>query len=311
MRSAELRRRRDGDEFLKLMLGDRTGSVTAILSDGAGARARLCRAGARSGSAGRFSVHERFGPQLTLESIRPAAEHEYDIASCSTARRARGADGGRSARARWRRSRTRICARCWRRCSARARRPGLSSATRRRPSTTTRPTATACSSTRLTVAQAVSAISATFPGIDRDVAVTGALLHDIGKLDAYEIARRRDRDVRSRAACTARSRSATTACAARSRRSTGSRPSSRRRCCTSSSATTARSSTAARSCRARARRRSCTWSTTSARGWAASTGREGAGGRRAVVGVRQGDRRRARTSPGAVRRRRAAQRRAA
>ena len=37
----------------------------------------------------------------------------------------------------------------------------------------------------LGVAQAVSAISATFVGIDRDVAVTGALLHDIGKLDAY------------------------------------------------------------------------------------------------------------------------------
>ena len=37
----------------------------------------------------------------------------------------------------------------------------------------------------LTVAQSVSAISATFPGIDRDVAVTGALLHDIGKLDTY------------------------------------------------------------------------------------------------------------------------------
>jgi 3'-5' exoribonuclease len=37
----------------------------------------------------------------------------------------------------------------------------------------------------LSVAQAVSAVSATFPGIDRDLAVTGALLHDIGKLDAY------------------------------------------------------------------------------------------------------------------------------
>ena len=37
----------------------------------------------------------------------------------------------------------------------------------------------------LTVAQSVSSISATFPGIDRDVAVTGALLHDIGKLEAY------------------------------------------------------------------------------------------------------------------------------
>ncbi len=39
----------------------------------------------------------------------------------------------------------------------------------------------------VSVAQAVSAISAVFPGIDRDVAVTGALLHDIGKLEAYEM----------------------------------------------------------------------------------------------------------------------------
>jgi 3'-5' exoribonuclease len=37
----------------------------------------------------------------------------------------------------------------------------------------------------LSVAQAVSAISATFGAVDRDVAVAGALLHDIGKLDAY------------------------------------------------------------------------------------------------------------------------------
>ena len=37
----------------------------------------------------------------------------------------------------------------------------------------------------LTVAEGVSAMSATFGGVDRDVAVTGALLHDIGKLDAY------------------------------------------------------------------------------------------------------------------------------
>jgi 3'-5' exoribonuclease len=37
----------------------------------------------------------------------------------------------------------------------------------------------------LTVAQAVAAMADTFPGIDRDVAVAGALLHDIGKLEAY------------------------------------------------------------------------------------------------------------------------------
>lgn len=37
----------------------------------------------------------------------------------------------------------------------------------------------------LTVTQAVSALSPIFGGVNRDVAVTGALLHDIGKLDAY------------------------------------------------------------------------------------------------------------------------------
>jgi 3'-5' exoribonuclease len=37
----------------------------------------------------------------------------------------------------------------------------------------------------LSVAQAVSTAASAFPGIDRDVAVTGALLHDIGKTQAY------------------------------------------------------------------------------------------------------------------------------
>src|SRR5487761_1742089 len=37
----------------------------------------------------------------------------------------------------------------------------------------------------LTVAQAVSALSAIFAGVNRDIALTGALLHDIGKIDAY------------------------------------------------------------------------------------------------------------------------------
>jgi 3'-5' exoribonuclease len=39
----------------------------------------------------------------------------------------------------------------------------------------------------LSVAQGVNAMSATFPGIDRDLAVAGALLHDIGKVEAYAI----------------------------------------------------------------------------------------------------------------------------
>jgi 3'-5' exoribonuclease len=37
----------------------------------------------------------------------------------------------------------------------------------------------------LSVGQAVSAVSGSFPGVDRDLAVTGALVHDIGKIEAY------------------------------------------------------------------------------------------------------------------------------
>jgi 3'-5' exoribonuclease len=37
----------------------------------------------------------------------------------------------------------------------------------------------------LSVAQGVSAAASFFPGIDRDTAISGALLHDIGKLEAY------------------------------------------------------------------------------------------------------------------------------
>ena len=85
----------------------------------------------------------------------------------------------------------------------------------------------------LTVAQAVSAISATFPGIDRDVAVTGALLHDIGKLDAYELEGGAI-SMSDAAAYRARYRSATTGSAGRSSGSTASRPSWPRPCCTSS-----------------------------------------------------------------------------
>jgi 3'-5' exoribonuclease len=41
----------------------------------------------------------------------------------------------------------------------------------------------------LSVANAVHAIAAgsTFPGVDHDIAVTGALLHDIGKIEAYSM----------------------------------------------------------------------------------------------------------------------------
>ena len=110
----------------------------------------------------------------------------------------------------------------------------------------------------LTVAQGVSAISATFSGIDRDVAVTGALLHDIGKLEAYEM---RDGAISMTDEGRLYGEIPLGYYAVRRaiERLDGFPPiTSPMRFSTSSSAITARSSTAARSCPARARRRSCT-----------------------------------------------------
>ena len=46
VRDVELRSRRDGGEYLKLTLGDRTGTVPAVVWDGVGeARARSVREG--------------------------------------------------------------------------------------------------------------------------------------------------------------------------------------------------------------------------------------------------------------------------
>jgi 3'-5' exoribonuclease len=136
---------------------------------------------------GRYTVHQRYGPQLAVQRIRTAREDEFERHDLldGPARDARQMEsdlrsllatvqnphlrrlllavfGEESAI--WKRYREAPAAKRYHQ----AYRHGLLEHS-------------------LTVAQAVSAISATFPGIDRDVAVTGALLHDIGKLDAYGV----------------------------------------------------------------------------------------------------------------------------
>ena len=187
VREVEVRSRRDGGEYLKLTLGDRTGSIPALVWDGVAQARELCRGGAILFVTGRYCVHARFGPQLAVQSLRPAREDEYvrdDLLDgpARTAvqmeadlreligtiqnphlRRLLGAVFSQGSST-WADYRDAPAAKRYHQ----AYRHGLLEH---------------C----LSVAQAVSAISATFPGIDRDVAVTGALLHDIGKLEAYEV----------------------------------------------------------------------------------------------------------------------------
>jgi 3'-5' exoribonuclease len=187
VRAVETRRRRDGAEFLKLRLGDRTGTVSAVVLEQVDAARELCAAAAVVHVTGSFETHPQFGTRLAVEEIRTAADHEYErehlhdgpdhpVAQMESdlrelvatvqdphLRRLLTAIFGEGSPT-WSRFREAPAAKHYHQ----AYRYGLLEH---------------C----LSVAQAVSATSATFPGIDRDVAVTGALLHDIGKIDAYDL----------------------------------------------------------------------------------------------------------------------------
>jgi 3'-5' exoribonuclease len=187
IRDVEVRARRDGGEYLKLTLGDRTGSVPAVIWDGVAQARELCLTGEIVFVNGCYSVHARFGPQLSVQAVRRPAVGEYA--------REELLDGPARTAAQMEADLRELLATIQ---NPHLRR--LLSAVFGEGSPTWSSYRDAPAAKRyhqayrhgllehcLTVAQAVSAISATFPGIDRDVAVTGALLHDIGKLEAYEV----------------------------------------------------------------------------------------------------------------------------
>lgn len=185
VRSVEPQPRRDGGECLKVVVGDRTGSVPAMVWDRIAEVAPLLRPGRPVRVIGRFSLHPRHGAQLTVRALRPATPGTYDpdalcdgpalpfgqlvgnlrqlIASVAHPHlralliRILGEESPL-----WPRYREAPAAKHYHH----AYRHGLLEHS-------------------LAVAQGVSAICAIFPGIDRDLAVTGGLLHDVGKLDAY------------------------------------------------------------------------------------------------------------------------------
>ena len=185
VRSAELRPSRDGRRHLRLALGDRTGRLSAVVRDGVADAQELCRAGEPLRVTGLFEVHDRWGPRIVIHALaapapgsfdpgrlvdgppRPAEAMEADLrALVATVQdphlvalldRVLG-EGTET----WARYREAPAAKHYHQAYAH----GLLEHS-------------------LSVAQGVSAMASTFPGIDRDVAVTGALLHDIGKLEAY------------------------------------------------------------------------------------------------------------------------------
>src|SRR5438309_5380117 len=77
VRDVEVRQRRDGGHYLQVHLGDRTGSVPAVIWDDVESARELCVAGDVIHATGRYSVHPRYGPQLAIGGLRRARDDEY------------------------------------------------------------------------------------------------------------------------------------------------------------------------------------------------------------------------------------------
>ncbi len=184
-----VRERRDGGEYMRAQLGDRTGSLDVVVFDDleTAAAQLVCDAAVRV--EGRYQVHPRFGPQINLRRLSAPEPGSFDP---------RGLRNGPA------RPVEQLEADL-RRLVSTIQHPHLRLLLERllgegSPDWQGYRCAPAAKHYHeayphgllehsLAVAQAVSAISATFAGIDRDVAVAGALLHDIGKLESYAVDR--------------------------------------------------------------------------------------------------------------------------
>jgi 3'-5' exoribonuclease len=171
--------RHDGSEHLKLVLGDRSGSVPAVVARSAGEK---CQPGEVV-----FITGTLLDMQLTVHSLREAREGEYAPEDLR--------DGPSRAADQMESDLRELLATVHNPHLRRLLSAVLAEGSATWPSYRDAPAGKRFHQAyrhgllehSLSVAQAVSAISATFPGIDRDIAVTGALLHDVGKLDAYEL----------------------------------------------------------------------------------------------------------------------------
>ena len=184
VRASELRTKKDGGTFLKLTVGDRTGALTVNVWDDVEAHQELCVRGCPVHVCGVYERHPKWGPQARAR-FSPAEPGTFDEADLLDG----PPRGPLAMETDLRELLGTIQEPHLRRLLDRVLGDGTPTwaAYRDAPAAKHYHQAYAHGLLEhsLSVAQAVSAISATFPGIDRDVAVTGALLHDIGKLEAY------------------------------------------------------------------------------------------------------------------------------
>src|SRR3954454_24778333 len=189
VRDRVMRQKRNGETFLKLSLGDCTGIVEGVVWDDVDAARGVAAPGAVVIVAGRYSVDQRYGSCITVRAVREAAPGTFDPSDLMDApphsldemvlalREVVGTvhDPDLQRLLHHFFGEESLLFRRW--CDApaaktyhQAYKHGLFEH---------------C----LSVAQGVHALATgqIFPRVDHDVAVAGALLHDIGKIEAYAI----------------------------------------------------------------------------------------------------------------------------
>jgi len=77
VRERELRRKRNGEPWLRLSVGDATGTAEAVCWEEAETHYALCCGGSPVFVSGVFEISERWGAKIKVSSIREAEPHEY------------------------------------------------------------------------------------------------------------------------------------------------------------------------------------------------------------------------------------------
>jgi 3'-5' exoribonuclease len=180
--------RRSGEDYLRMKLCDCTGTVDAVAWDGVAALHEIAQPGIALRVHGRHEVSQRYGPQLVVKSASLPEASDYRLADLMDGPPASAEQMEADLRQLigtvqnpwlgrlldtllgvqspvWERYRRAPAAKYYHQAYLH----GLLEHS-------------------LSVGQAVNAVSGSFPGVDRDLAVTGALIHDIGKIEAYDSA---------------------------------------------------------------------------------------------------------------------------
>jgi 3'-5' exoribonuclease len=185
VRERERRQKRNGEDFLRVVLADKTGTVPAIAWDDVADCFECCAPGSIVLVRGSFAIHPQFGRQIKLAAVRPAGPGEYDADELAEG----PARSLELLEADLRALIATVQNRSLRQLLDRFFSPGTEGWERFRQAPAAKHYHQAYAGGllehTLSVAQAVSAAANFFPGIDREIAVTGALLHDIGKTEAY------------------------------------------------------------------------------------------------------------------------------